>query len=363
MNLRNLLLVFIVLGPKQVFGFPEMVRHGYVNCTSCHVSPSGGGALTPYGRGLSSNLLSTWGSEREAQVLHGLVDTEKLQDWLLLGGDARGLQFHYENDAIKEGQWINMQAIGEAALRLKTWTIDLAVGKFDSAGTWRAVGSQYYVLNQLSDTISIRAGRFLPQFGLNIPEHISPTRSNLGFGANMQRDAIEAQYAGETAGLVATYSEAPDSIRQDREKAVAVKTEISIVDRFKPGLSFWRGESESFVRQIYSGHAILGFSKSFFLLTEFDLEEKRTKTTGSSTRTFVTYQKLGYEIKKGVVGFLTMDASRSPADDPSTQLLRYGLGLQFFPRPHFEIETVWTRERQPSTSEGDYAWILFHYYI
>ena len=32
--------------PGSAWAYPEMVRHNYPNCTSCHVSPSGGGVLT-----------------------------------------------------------------------------------------------------------------------------------------------------------------------------------------------------------------------------------------------------------------------------------------------------------------------------
>ena len=58
---------FIESRPSHAF--PEMVRHGYANCITCHISPDGGGVLTAYGRSLSREVLSTWGAEGEA-VLH-----------------------------------------------------------------------------------------------------------------------------------------------------------------------------------------------------------------------------------------------------------------------------------------------------
>ena len=39
----RLLFVFVVLiSSRTVWGFAEMVRYGYENCTACHVSPDGG---------------------------------------------------------------------------------------------------------------------------------------------------------------------------------------------------------------------------------------------------------------------------------------------------------------------------------
>lgn len=47
--------------------YPSMVKHGYSACGTCHADPSGGELLTPYGRALSSVLLSTeWPRKKPA---------------------------------------------------------------------------------------------------------------------------------------------------------------------------------------------------------------------------------------------------------------------------------------------------------
>ncbi len=33
---------------------PNMIRLGYLTCASCHLSPPGGGLLTPYGKGIDA---------------------------------------------------------------------------------------------------------------------------------------------------------------------------------------------------------------------------------------------------------------------------------------------------------------------
>src|SRR5665213_92015 len=85
------LILLQFLSPKVAMAFPEMIRHGYVNCTSCHVSPSGGGVLTQYGRQLSGDLLSMAATEKETPFLHGLVQTP---EWLLGGGDFRAVEIY-----------------------------------------------------------------------------------------------------------------------------------------------------------------------------------------------------------------------------------------------------------------------------
>src|SRR5579872_5347575 len=92
---------------QSAFAFPELVRHGYVNCTSCHVSPSGGGALTEYGRQLSADVLSMSSYEGEGGFLHGAA---KLPEWLAVGGDVRAIQIYRSTPQATQWRFLFMQA-------------------------------------------------------------------------------------------------------------------------------------------------------------------------------------------------------------------------------------------------------------
>lgn len=348
--------------------FPEMIRTGYASCIACHSSPAGGGVLTPYGRVLSSEMLSTWGGEKEAQIFHGALSqeaTESLQEWFLLGGIYRGLQVHQENDLIKQGRWIDMQAQLETALMFGSWTVDLAFGHYDSEGHWQGSGHQYYIMNQVNESITIRAGQFLPQFGLNIPEHISPTRAVLGFGASDQRQAIEIQSNEDPWTLTGTIHQTSSASRFAGEKGIAIKVERVFAETLKPGVSYWRSDQEESTLQLIGVHGMFGFQKKFFWLMEWDWEELLQKQGSRVSHRAVTAHKLGWEIHKGLIGFLASNLWLQSLEDPHSQVLHYGAGVQFFPRPHFQVEGLWTREQVPSIfpGEGDYAWLLIHYYI
>ena len=67
-----------------------MVRFGYSNCITCHVSPSGGGVLNQYGRELSKEILSTWGAKGEQYFSYGIV---KLPQSVNLQAFVRALQY------------------------------------------------------------------------------------------------------------------------------------------------------------------------------------------------------------------------------------------------------------------------------
>ncbi|MFM8314271.1 MAG: hypothetical protein ACKOA8_08310, partial [Deltaproteobacteria bacterium] len=112
---KYLVSFFLAFVSQVVFPFPEMIRHGYSNCITCHVSPNGGGLVTPYGRALSQEVLSTWHRENESDFLWGLVP---YPEWLNLGGDFRYVQTHLDTPDTKTGRFIVMQADIEAAASL-----------------------------------------------------------------------------------------------------------------------------------------------------------------------------------------------------------------------------------------------------
>jgi len=45
-------LALVSVAAQRAFALPTMIRLGYPNCASCHISPQGGGLLNPYGRGI-----------------------------------------------------------------------------------------------------------------------------------------------------------------------------------------------------------------------------------------------------------------------------------------------------------------------
>lgn len=367
-------LVFLLL-PLRAFAFPEMVRAGYTNCTTCHVSPTGGGLLTDYGRNLSAEVLSTWGTEKEAQVGHGLLpergESKEEDKWFGIGGDIRAAQTHVENQFVKAGRYIWMQAMLDLGYRYKSWTAVMSIGKFDrrGLGEWKADSPRYYLMKQFNDENLVRVGRFIPAFGLNIPEHISPTRggtqgNGLGFGIHQERDAAEWHYIGENWNFAAGYSKGPRDGRSPLEEAVHAQIQRAFAEHHKVGISLWSGHGPTDKRQIVGVHGLFGFSPHLYLLTETDWQFLQQQTRKDQTGIF-GYHKLGYEFHKGMHAFAVVDHLQANLKDSKNFTRHWGGGFQFFPRPHFEITATWTRQliKSLSTKEGDYAWILLHYYL
>jgi hypothetical protein len=359
--MKIVFLIAFLFSFQRAYGFAEMARHNYPNCIACHESPSGGGLLTPYGRTISSSVLSTWGDEKEARPFYGAFDNKHVAGWLNIGGDLRGLQLHTNSKTAMMGRFIRMQAGLEAAVKFMNLKLVTFFGKQEAGHMVRGESIRHYLEYLPTDEITFRIGRFVPNFGLNIPEHTLATRKGLGFDQGSERDQAEFMWSGENVNISSSYSQTVTSAsRKSQEKAFTAQINYTIFDSYRLGTSLWVGKENNKSRQIYGVNAVLGFSDKFYYLTEFDLQSSFERKRG-----LFHFSKLGYEVLKGFHILGLEEYRKSDLANSQTLLNAYGIGLQWFPRPHIDIEAIWNKRRvaQQSMDYSDYAYLMTHYYF
>lgn len=367
------LILALILVTEDSGAFPEMVRHGYIHCTTCHVSPSGGGLMTPYGRSLSKELLSRWSYEGEENLLHGAIKNENILNWVNgvrevgfnVGGDIRYLQLYRNSRFVEEGKFITMQRDMEVAFRFYNISIVSTAGVIEKNDKDEFDSRRAYVLYQANENISLRAGRFIPIYGLMIPDHNVATRQGLGFNQGSERNSAELNYIQDQWSATATFSQTPDSYDSSvREKAGALQLNYAIADKYKVGVSHWRGQFENEDREIYGIHGILGFTHDWYLLSEIDYQVQRPDAA-SARRGIFYFQKLGYEFTRGLHAIAQLEGSQSDFESNTTKTFSYGLGLTFFPRPHFDLQSLVTRTKVQAIDDQEMtvAYLMGHYYF
>lgn len=362
----NKVFLLILLSLSSVAkAYPEMIRHNYSSCTACHFSPSGGGLLNQYGRTISAEVLSRWGNEKEARPFYGALDNEKLNSWLQVGGNIRTLQFHHESDTVQEGRTIPMQAGIEVAAQWKQWTWAFFFGRLNQDWKVEPEFVRYYALYQLSDMVNIRLGRFVPNFGLNIPQHTFVTRGSLGFGQNSERDAIETTWTGEKWNL--SFTGARSVVTPSRpqvETSLNTQINYNLGDSYRVGVSYWLGAEDSQHREIVSLHTALGFTEHLYVLSEAALQTRK-QTGNGTTEGLYHFGKIGYEFTKGLHLQFVEEFAQSNLKNGTTKIESYGLGFLFYPRPHWEFETLYSKKKIAILNDNyeDYAYLLAHFYF
>ncbi len=350
----------------SVFAFPEMTRHGYFNCITCHVSPGGGGVLTEYGRSLSKELLSTWGEEGEEKFLYGAVnESENLR----LGGDIRGIQTYLDDPTTRQGDFFWMQSDLEIAATIKGFFVAGTAGTQGGPGTApkkdHFLSRRHYVGYKFNDEWIVRAGKFGVDYGWNQPNHTIVTERGLDFDQGRETYNAEVAYIGEKINAhVTALTGRPDDPNLDGERGVAITTSIPIAERNVLGVSTLKGGTKTAERQLAGIFGLVALSEKFFWLFEYDHQWKQPSAV-TEQKGVVTYNRLNYEAHQGINVYALHQIRYLNYHTPRNRMDAYGLGLQLFPRPHFELSAEFQKQRDISRFDTyyDYAFVLLHYYL
>lgn len=357
-----------VLFLGKSYAFPEMIRHGYTSCTTCHVSPSGGGVLTQYGRELSKEVLSTWGKDGEGQLLNGKIS---LPDWLMVGGDVRYMQLFRKTKTVEQAKTFYMQTDLETAVVLKKYIIAISGGLQQAENSDpkkdEFISRRHYVGYKFNDNVTTRVGRFYPAYGINIPEHTSVIKRGLRWDQGQETYNFEINYLQENFEVFLTgLFGRPDQTKENTDKGFALSPSYAITDKIKIGINYLKGDSEQFERTLYGFHILSAYNEKLYFLSEADWQKiGLAPNFDQKTNGFFNYNKLGYELIQGVHLNFTFEYGQSNLKNSSSIIRTLGPGFQFFPRPHIEINALWSKQQIVAVSDdyGDFAYVILHYYF
>ncbi len=249
-------LLSTVVSPSRAHAYAWLIRHGYTACGMCHVDPSGGSLLTPYGRAQGTLLMAArWGGTddekavKQGEFLFGLFE---MPDALQLGGDFRGGALAYTTGGgPADSRTLLMQADLEAGLSISRFRAAGSLGYAtdgafaativgDNGG--RLVSRAHWLGVSLgeNDEWLLRAGRINVPFGVRTIEHTSWIRKDTRTDINVsQEDGITLSYAGESwrgeaMAILGNYQIGPDEYR---ERGGSAYVELTPVEGLGWGLS------------------------------------------------------------------------------------------------------------------------------
>jgi hypothetical protein len=364
---------------NDAFAYPEFVRTGYFSCTSCHVSPGGGGQLTDYGRGFSSEKLATWSYEGEEKPLYGVGPN--LPEWLLLQYESRQIQTFVDTKTVHEGRWIPMQRDlmmclhGGPAWLCGTAGITESQSESDDGKLHfglRAAQARF----DIGENFIARVGRFFPRYGLMIANHTASIRKGIGMDANSEDDQIEGTFTSEKVE-VSLAREMGRIFRMGgdkEEEADAYRrgwvstAMLSVGTKSRVGVSYRRQDLKDARAHTAGAFAGVGVTDASYVLAEYDqraiVSDEPAPGDPKITRKGVSYVKAGYELVRGVVPYLQHETDFADLRDGDTRTDTYGYGVQWYPRPHLEVDGFWSHilsRRDFSYSTAGY--LLLHFYL
>lgn len=193
------LLTVSLTGPDLASAEPMFLSKQYTRCSSCHFSPTGGGLLTPYGRSLSREELSTTGrtssNEREHEFLYGALGSAPTRLSLGLGLRPARLSLDFDGGSFDRNFLMNADVT--AAFRSGEWTAYVEAGRQGRTGSPAYKSFEHWVSYQKQHGLGVRVGRFLPAYGVRLADHSAFSRTPLGFNTADQVYAVEISHVSD----------------------------------------------------------------------------------------------------------------------------------------------------------------------
>lgn len=368
--MRFIALILLLDFPLSTWAFPENVRHGYFSCTACHVSPSGGGVLTPYGRSLSAELMSTWGTTKTSGFLFSdNEDEHKNPPWWRANVFLRGVQTRRNTPTVEKAQFIPMQADFETGVDTEKFAV-IATGGFrakdptQSKELSRFFSRRHYALYRPSENWTVRAGKFMFSFGLNGPDHVTATRRGLGWDQGSESYNLETSYISEKYSTIfSAISDAPAESLAIKDRGFAINESYFLGSDSKIGFSGFIGGQTLYDRSVLGPYWIWSIAKDFYLDSEIFYQQKKMKSTSASQNGYATFHRLGYEFAKGLTFFAQFDRSFLDTSDETSKYDSYGPGVQWLLYPHFEVMSYLGKEKGYGQEATDFWWLMLNIYL
>ncbi len=336
---------------------PTFLAKQYPRCTACHYSAAGGGLLTPYGRSLSREEISSFGRQEAGGVpaagetageegfLFGALSSESP---LQLGLDVR--PSHLELDV--PGRTINdrnflMNLDLQAAWRRDRWTAYGSIGRAPGHAGGELVSYEHWVAYQVTDTIHMRGGRFLPAYGVRFADHTSFTREGRELAQDDQVYGIEMGVSTDRTLLQVSAGpgRAESLIENDGRQAFTAsgRLQIDLGPRMVVAASaLHRGDSDLRSRSTDTGLSF-GYAPAAWLTTWTHVDI-RLQVLGESRRSYIFANQTSVEVLRGVRVRLSPQL-RWTDTDPRGEVRRMVYGLDFYPRTHWHVNLSYYRDR------------------
>lgn len=352
---------------------PTFLAKQYTRCTACHYSPTGGGLLTPYGRLLSHRELSTIGGTETAPAAGTEDDPNGEQAFLYgalrnaLGPVHLGLEMRPAHLRIgfpgghqDMNFLMNLDLIG--ALQENGWTAYGSVGREPPNSAVRNgrtvpdaafVSYEHWISYQTDQGFRIRAGRFLPAYGVRFADHTAYTRTDLDFDRNDQVYGVEvSDTMGPSLVQVMVSPGKAEAILHDRRHrgfSTAGRWQFDLASRATiVGSAIYRQSTDVDLQSGAVGGAF-GFAPTSHvsIWTEGDAN-LQPKAAGG--RSWVVVNETSVEVYRGIWLKFSPQLHTSGGTPGFSDLRRLAFAVDLLPRTHWNVNVSYYHDHALAAS-------------
>ena len=338
-------IVFVVAGSAGAE--PRFLSKQYTRCASCHYSATGGGLLTPYGRSLSGQELAMTRRVNAQETSQGGVSGEEA---FLFGGPGAHLgpvqlgitlmpsHLHFESGAFSDSRNLLMNADIEGAYQQRGWTAYGEAGRMPAVGSEPAtLYSREHWVSYETRGVALKAGRYLPAYGIHFADHTAFNRGDLGFDKYDQVYGVEVSRTAEKSLVQISVSPGRAEDILDGHGKASFNTTGRLQVDISPkvvlvGSGLYRNASSLQARHGAAGGAVgLAPWRRLSIWTEGNALV-RGDDGGTS---FVFANETSFEVIRGV--WLKVSPQGLTGTDRVPGVFRWNAGANLLPRAHFDV--------------------------
>lgn len=334
-------------------GEPIFLSRQYARCTTCHYSATGGGLLTPYGRSLSREELSSFGRSRpgagpgrEQEFLFGAL--KGLTGPLGLGVELRPSHLDFDFAGVESSRDLLMNADVTAALRTGAWTFYGQLGRQPRGDDARVTSFEHWVAYQKEHGLGVRVGRFLPAYGFKLADHTSFTRAYTELDNDDQVYAAELSWNGERHLVQASVGPGRADDIDDSERRSFTATARWQLD-LRPNLALVASGLYRAASDLEPKRSAVGLAAGFApfsrvtLLAQADARFRDDPAAAGDTA-YTLLGEAAVEVYRGV--WLRVSPQLATAyGDGGAGTSRLVLGLNLLPRTHWNVVVSYYHDR------------------
>jgi len=361
-------------GAEPASAEPTFLSKQYPRCTACHYSESGGGLLTPYGRSLSREEISTFGRQGpgldpqapagEEGAFFGLVGNDSP---LQLGIDFRPSHVRVKTAGRPQrNRTFPMVLDLQVAWRRDRWTAYGTVGAQPRSAGGGMVSYEHWVAYRATDGVSVRGGRFLPAYGVRFADHTSFTRERLDLAQDDQIYGVEVDVStdrtlfqvsagpGRAESLLAATREGAWTSTGRFQFDLGTRTVLV-------GSAIHRGAAGTAPSRTGGGLSF-GYAPAARLTTwtHADVQHQQLRT---SSRSYIVANQTSVEALRGLWLRVSPQVRWTDAD-PRGEIRRMVYGLDFYPRTHWHVNVSYYRDHLPFNGQSEQTLLAqLHLYL